>query len=99
MKPTYDILFLPSENVSKSNHEFKKMKGQRSSSELILWSKDDTNIISEFIEELKSPKTMSYPDFTKPSIAQCNASEKGLGIVLYQEIDGQMKVISMLPEP
>ena len=70
------------------------MKGQRSSSELILWSKDDTNIISEFIEELKSPKTMSYPDFTKPSIAQCNASEKGLRIVLYQEIDGKMKVIS-----
>ena len=37
---------------------------------------------------------MSYPDFTKPFIVHCDASEKGLGAVLYQEIDGKMKVIS-----
>ena len=34
---------------------------------------------------------MSYPDFTKPFIAHCDASEKGLVAVLYQEIDGKMK--------
>ena len=56
-KPIYDILSLPSENLSKSNHKLKKTKGQKSSSEPILWSKDHANIISEFIEELKSPKT------------------------------------------
>ena len=88
------MLSLPSENVSKSNHKLKKTKGQKSSYEPILWSKDHANIISEFIEELKSPKTMSNPDFTKPFIAHCDASEKGLGTVLYQEIDGKMKVIS-----
>ena len=37
---------------------------------------------------------MSYPYFTKPSIAHCDASEKGFGAVLYQEIDGKIKVIS-----
>ena len=37
-------------------------------------------------EELNSPKTVLYPDFTKPFIAHCNASEKGLGAVLYREI-------------
>ena len=38
---------------------------------------------------------MSYPDFTKPFIvAHCDASEKGLVAVLYQEIDGKMKLIS-----
>ena len=62
------------------------MKVEKSSSELIIWSKDHANIISEFTKELKSPKTVSYPDFTKPFIAHCNASEKGLGTVLYQEI-------------
>ena len=93
-KPIYDILSLPSENLSKSNHKLKKTKGQKSSSEPILWSKDHANIISEFIEELKSPKTMSYPDFTKPVIVYCDASEKGLGAVLYLEIHGKVKVIS-----
>ena len=37
---------------------------------------------------------MSYPDFTEPFIVHCDASEKGLEAVLYQEIDGKMKVIS-----
>ena len=77
------MLSLPSENVSKSNHKLKKTKGQKSSYEPILWSKDHANIVSEFIEELKSPKTMSNPDFTKPFIAHCDVSEKDLGTVLY----------------
>ena len=84
VKSIYDMLSLPSENVSKSNHKLKKTKGQKSSYGPILWSKDHANIISN----------MSNPDFTKPFIAHCDASEKGLGTVLYQEIDGKMKVIS-----
>ena len=90
-KLIYNISSLSSGNVSKSNHKLEKTKGQKSSSETIPWSKDHANIISEFTEELKSPKTMSYPDFTKPFIAHCDASEKGLVAVLYQEIDGKMK--------
>ena len=61
---------------------------------LLYGRKTTQNIISEFIEELKSPKTMSYPYFTKPFVVHCDASEKSLGAVLYQEIDGKMKVIS-----
>ena len=37
---------------------------------------------------------MSYPGFTKSFIVHCDASVKGLGAKLYQEIDGKMKVIS-----
>ena len=37
---------------------------------------------------------MSYPDLRKPFIVYCDASEKGLGAMLYQEIHGKMKVIS-----
>ena len=63
----------------------KKTKGQKSSNKPILWSKDHANIISEFIEELKSPKTMSYPDFTKPFIVHCDASEKDLEAMFYSK--------------
>ena len=79
VKTIYDILSLPSENVSKSNHKLKKNKGTKIFKWTYSWSKDHTNIISEFIEELKSPKTMLYPDFTKPFIVHFDASEKGLG--------------------
>ena len=69
------------------------MKGPKSSSEPILWSKDHANIISEFIEELKSAKTMWYLDFTKLFIVHFNSSKNGLGAALYQEIDVEIKEI------
>ena len=37
---------------------------------------------------------MAPPDFSLPLTINCNASEKWLGLVLYQEQNGQMKVIS-----
>ena len=90
-KPLYDISSLPSDNQKLKS---KKSKGQKSSNELIQWTDDHKNIVLDLIDELKSPKIMSYPDFSKPFVVHCDASEKGLGAVLYQEIDGTMKVIS-----
>ena len=78
-KPIYDILSLPTEDFSKSNHKLKKAKGQKCSSEPLLWSNDHANIISELIEELKYPKAVPYSDFTKAFIVHCDASENGLG--------------------
>ena len=37
---------------------------------------------------------MSFPDFEKPFILRCDASELGLGIVLCQKQDDKLKVIS-----
>ena len=37
---------------------------------------------------------MSFPDFEKPFIVYCDASETGLGSVLCQNQDGKLKVIS-----
>ena len=43
---------------------------------------------------LKSPKLMPFPDFEKPFIMYCDASETGLGAVLCQNQDGKLKAIS-----
>ena len=43
---------------------------------------------------MKSPEVMPYPDFNKPFSFYCDASELGLGAKLYQEQEGQLKVIS-----
>ena len=72
----------------------KKRRDKNLQTNLFYGQKTTQNIISEFIEELKSLKTMSYPYFTKPFVVHCDANEKSLGAVLYQEIDGKMKVIS-----
>ena len=37
---------------------------------------------------------MSFPDFEKPFILYCDASEIGLGSLLCQNQDGKLKVIS-----
>jgi len=37
---------------------------------------------------------MSFPDFDSPFVVHCDASEKGLGAVLCQKQEGQLKVIS-----
>ena len=40
---------------------------------------------------------MAYPNFSSPFVEHCDASEIGLGTVLYQEQNGQMNVISYAP--
>lgn len=49
--------------------------------------------MSNFIDELTSAPVMAYPDFELPLILHTNASNEGLGAVLYQQQDGKLRVI------
>ena len=40
-----------------------------------------------------SPPILGYPDFSKSFVLHTNASQEGLGAVLYQKQDGKMRVI------
>ena len=44
------------------------------------------------IHRLTSPPVMAFPDFTKPFVFHTDASQEGLGAVLYQEQDGKLRV-------
>lgn len=70
----------------------KKSKGQKSSKELIQWTSNHKNIVLEFINEPKSPNVIPYSDFSKPFVVNFDVSEKGLGAVLYQKLDGMKKL-------
>ena len=93
-KPLYDLLSEPNDNTNKSINASKKTKGQKSSKEPIIWNSNHQQILDKFIQILKSPQVMSYPDFEIPFEVNCDASEEGLGAVLYQNQNGSMKVIS-----
>ena len=50
----------------------------------IEWKSLHQNIISILISKMKSPEDIS-PDYNKPFSVHCDASELGLGAVLYQK--------------
>ena len=95
------IFCVPKEKIlPKPKYCFKKSQGQRSLNEKIKFTKDHSKIIENFIEQLKSPKTMAYPNFSFSFTVDCDASEEGLGAVLHQENNGQMKEMEVtLPGP
>ena len=86
-KPLYDIL-CKEETKGKT-----KKSNQRSSRDKIVWQQHHQDIVESFLEHLKAPPVMAYPDFSIPFILHCDASETGLGAVLYQLQDQKLRVI------
>ena len=92
-KPLYSLLKSDAPSESRPKAEEKKRK-QVPSKKSIQWSKECEDVVSETIEYLKSPKVMAFPDYSLPFILHCDASEKGLGAVLYQVQNGEKRVVS-----
>ena len=72
----------------------KEGKKQTNSKTLIEWKPEHQKAIVEVIEYLKSPAVISYPDFLHPFVVHCDASETGLGAVLYQKVDEKLNIVS-----
>lgn len=58
-----------------------------------VWSDDCEVSFQKVKEMLTNAPVLSYPDFSKPFILSCDASNYALGCVLSQEIDGVEKPI------
>ena len=95
-KPIYDLLkeTLPQikENVDR------KQKGDRSSTQVpsnrqIQWTDEHRQILNQLLDCLTEPPVMAYPDFNKPFVLHVDASQEGLGAVLYRKQENRMRVI------
>ena len=77
-KPLYDLMAGPDPLVS--NHR-------------VTWTDEHQERLDLLIHQLTSPPVMAFPDFTKPFVLHTDASQEGIGAVLYQEQDGKLRVL------
>ena len=98
-KPLYELLHVqgtdqPAKQPGRKNSSRRKRGGQAPSSTPITWLPAHQAIINTFVDELSNPPVMAYPDFDRPFILHTDASQEGLGAVLYQQQEGKLRVIA-----
>ena len=95
--PLYDLLkgsgsCSPQKNKSKGRMVG---KNQRSSKERIGWTDVHNKIVEDLIDILTSNQVMAFPEFDHPFVLHCDASQEGLGAILYQkQPNGRLAVIA-----
>ena len=92
-KPLYDLLATSEKRQSKSK-QASKSNNQLHSKSSVIWNETHQSILDRLIEHLISPPIMAYPNFSDPFILHTDASEVGLGAVLYQRQNGLLRVIA-----
>ena len=83
MKPLYDIL-----HENKTENKSRVNNGALHSKQKVLWESHHQKKLKEATEHVQYPEVISYPDFNEPFLIQCDSSQKVLGAVLYQNING-----------
>lgn len=63
----------------------RKKNGQPTSSTKVTWSGEHTAELEDLVDCLTSAPLMAYPDFNREFILHTDASQEGLGAVLYQQ--------------
>ena len=66
---------------------------QLPSSNAVVWNKVQKHALDKLITATTTMPILSYPHFDQPSILHTEASEDGLGCILYQQQQGKFRVI------
>ncbi|RXN24878.1 Retrovirus-related Pol poly from transposon [Labeo rohita] len=92
-KPLYELL-QAKPDTPRDLRSQRKVKGPQVPSRTpVEWTNDHQKILEELIGMLVSPPVLAYPDFNLPFTLHTDASERGLGAILYQRQDGKLRVI------
>lgn len=92
-KPLYNLLQAKSDTLPPKPSRGRTKYLQQSSRAPVQWNEDHQNTLEHLMDILTQPPVLAYPDFTSPFILHTDASQIGLGAVLYQNQDGKMRVI------
>jgi len=96
-KPIYDLLSLDLRkkgNVTSTKHSLRGSSVQVPSSSPMQWEIQHQSALEVLIDHITSPPLLEYPDYNAPFIVHTDASQDGLGAVLYQEQNGSTRVIA-----
>ena len=63
------------------------------------WNEEHQSIFDHLKTVLTTAPLLHHPDYDYPFIIQCDASDKGIGAVLSQVIDGKVRVIQYISRP
>jgi len=94
-KPLFQLLQATSEDVTKLTHKSKQHSNHGSvlSSRPVIWTEQHQRAVETLLDHLVSPSILGYPDFSKSFVLHTDASQEGLGAVLYQKQDRKMRVV------
>ncbi len=92
-KPLYELLQAKPEAAKGSQYRSKVKCPQVPSRTPVEWTKNHQQTLERLIEMLLKPPVLAYPNFNLPFSLHTDASERGLGAILYQRQDGKLRVI------
>ena len=96
-KPVYDLLnHDPSEKKSSTStrQKPKLRSGQLPSSSPVVWEQKHQSALDALVDMITSPPLLAYPDYNAPFIVHTDASQDGLGAVLYQKQNSTIRVVA-----
>ena len=76
----------PAKTQNQSGHPHSKQK--------IQWTTEHQGTLEKLLGFLVTPPVMAFPDYSKSFIVHTDASQDGLGAVLYQRQQGKLRVIA-----
>lgn len=92
-KPIYELL------QTKPGKAQSLMRGrttkhpQLPSREPVAWTSEHQEALEQLVTLLTNPPVLAYPDFNQPFTLHTDASDQGLGAVLYQRQNGKLRVV------
>ncbi|KAK3742618.1 hypothetical protein QZH41_000460, partial [Actinostola sp. cb2023] len=97
-RPLFDLLQAPRDSRSGDRDRSRQSRLSTndktvSSKQRITWTQQHQASLVRLIDCLTTPPIMAYPDHSQPFVLHTDASNDGLGAVLYQRQEGKMRVI------
>jgi hypothetical protein len=72
----------------------KQSAGQLPSSKPITFGEEQEQAVNQLIDLISSVPILAFPEYSEPFIVHTDASKNGLGAVLYQQRDKELKVLA-----